>query len=160
MKRLIKTTTFAVLGGIMLAPFAHASDGVPAGMAGKWKGSGKIIVTWCEQKELPVEIEIFQDGRVTGRIGGAAVENGRVAANSGMLVRLGNPKYVISADLKGPIVKAEGIVRTAIKLFVNLDDGRLTGGFHTSGGKFGGKDAMMLSGSGLALIRGQKDGRQ
>ncbi|MBI5631231.1 MAG: hypothetical protein HY921_10160 [Elusimicrobia bacterium] len=130
---------------------------VPVDMVGSWKGSANIIVAWCKQKELPIEIEISLDGNVSGRIGEAVVENGRVSMNNRILVWLGNPKNVISADLKGAVIGAEGIVRKSIQLLVNLSDQRLVGGFHTSGSKFGGKDAMMMSGSELILLRQRED---
>lgn len=155
----MKKLLIAMLAVAGAAQSCAAFAGVPA-ETGRWKGSAEIIVTWCKQKELPIEIEIFPDGRVTGKIGDAIVENGRFSETSGMLVWLGNSRYVISAGLKGPIVKAEGITRKSIELFVNLSDERLTGGFHTSGGKFGGKDSMMLSGSGLNLLRQPKENRQ
>jgi hypothetical protein len=49
-------------------------------------------------------------------------------------------------------VAYEDIQRASIRLFLDFEGSFLTGGFHTSGTKFGGKDTMILSGIDIQLI--------
>ena len=48
---------------------------------GTWKGEGKIIVTWCEQKQLPFELQIDMDGNVSGKIGNSHIRHGKIRLN-------------------------------------------------------------------------------
>lgn len=122
-------------------------------MIGEWEGKGKIIVTWCKKKTLFCSLTILPQGKVEGKIGDAEIKEGVIKKNSPILVWLGNPRYIIFATLKGPIVKEENIYRESIKLVVDFEDDKFIGGFHTSGGKFNGKKSMMLSGTELILLR-------
>ncbi len=120
-------------------------------LAGRWQGAGKIIVTWCQQDSLPVTLTIRPDGKVSGTIGDATIREGEIKPNSWFLRLLGNPDYVIYCKLEGALIAREQIRREAIKLLVDYKAGKLVGGFHSSGLKFGGKEKMMLSGSDLVL---------
>ena len=130
-------------------------------MAGAWKGEAKIIVTWCKQKTLPIQVNILKDGTVTGTIGDATLQNGKLRKNRGAIGRKLNIKtdFIIEGKLKGAIVSAEGINRSRVKIPLNFGGGFFKGGLHTSGIKFGGKKAMSLSASSLTLNK-QKQKRE
>ncbi len=142
--------TFIVISsGFMHFTVAQTVD---THLIGHWQGSGKIIVTWCQQDTLPVDMTITPDGKVLGTIGDAQCE-GIIKTNARLLRWLGNPHYVIECQLSGALVAQEGIQRQSIKLLVDYQDGQLVGDFHSSGSKWGGKEKMMLSGSHLVLTR-------
>lgn len=137
-------------------PALCAADApVDAAMTGRWEGRARIVVAWCRQPTLPVAIDIHRDGRVTGRVGDADLVQGRLARNRGWLGRqldLGTD-YRITAELRGPLVAAEGISRASVSLPLNFADGSFTGGVHSSGSKFAGKAGGTLSASSLKLNR-------
>lgn len=124
-------------------------------IVGQWKGHARIIVSWSQQTSLCVTLNIRDDATVTGKVGDALLTNGRLKKNRGWLGKNLEVKtdYIVVGDLKGAIVAAEGITRRRVKMPLNLADGALRGGLHTSGSKFGGKDQMILSAAGLCLNR-------
>ena len=123
-------------------------------MVGHWEGDGKIIVTWCQQTNLPVTLDVKADGGVTGKIGDATLTKGQLRRNRGWLGKKLNIKtdYVITGRLEGPIVSAEGITRSGVNIPINYSTGKFVGGLHTTGSKFGDKKRMILS-AGLKLTR-------
>ncbi len=130
-----------------------ADRSLPSAMTGQFKGSAKIIVNWTKQKQLPVEVVIADDGSVTGKIGDATLEDGRLKRNRGAIGRKLNIKtdYIIVGQLSGPVIKAESIERKSVSIPLNFNDGQYAGGLHTSGSKIGGESRMKLSASGLTL---------
>jgi len=153
---MIRNQMTTLLAGLVLTLVTAWSSGgeTPfARLAGCWRGSAEIIVSWCDQKELPLEIRIHPDGRVEGTVGGATLVEARLEHNSGFLVALGNPELVLRAGLEGDIVPAESIRRDTVRLFLDpsKDGIALTGGLRTGGSKFGGKDSMQLTASDLVL---------
>ena len=122
---------------------------------GQWKGTARIIVNWSQQTNLCVTLNIRDDATVTGKIGDALLINGRLKKNRGWVGENLKVKtdYIIVGDLNGAIVSAEGIKRPRVKIPLNLAGQTLSGGLHTSGSKFGGKDQMILSAAGLTLNR-------
>lgn len=124
-------------------------------MVGHWEGTARIIVTWCQQTNLPVKLNIGADGKVTGTVGDATLVNARLERNRGWLGRKLNVKtdYLISGDLKGSVIAAEGIKRSGVKMPLNFTRGTFVGGVHTSGWLAGGKEGMVLSASSLVLTR-------
>ena len=120
---------------------------------GTWNGEGKIIVSWCEQKQLSFELQIGMDGNVSGEIGNAHIRHGEIKLNNIIYRWLGNKKFIIDAELSNFLIEKEKIKRDSIRIFLNFERPFLEGGFHTSGSKFGGKEKMILSGSGLKLIK-------
>jgi hypothetical protein len=125
----------------------------PPELVGHWRGEARIIVTWCEQDTLAVDLTIETDGSVQGRVGDATLAEGRLEANRGTIGRSLNLKtdYIVSARLVGAIVAAEGIAREQVLIPVNHQSGRLVGGLHTSGNHVGGKADMVLSAADLVL---------
>jgi hypothetical protein len=133
-----------------------AAEGVATPtMVGHWEGTARIIVTWCQQTNLPVKLDIRADGKVAGTVGDATLARARLERNRGWLGRKLNIKtdYIITGDLKGAIVAAEGIERSGVKMPLNFTCGTFVGGIHTSGWLGGGKEGMILSASSLVLRR-------
>ena len=122
-------------------------------LVGHWKGDGKIIVAWCEATHLSFDLHIDEHGNVTGTIGDATLAHGRIRQNNIILRWLGNREYIIEAHLVHALIQDEGIQRESIRLFLDFNSSLLTGGFHTSGSKFGGKDTMVLSGIEITLSK-------
>ncbi len=120
---------------------------------GTWKGEGRIIVAWCEQKHLSFELHIDKDGNVSGKIGDALIQHGKLKQNNMVYRWLGNREYIIDAKLSNYLIEKENIQRESIRIFLDLNNYFLTGGFHTSGSKFGGKEKMILSGSSIKLVK-------
>jgi len=146
----ILTTLVALLTAWTLSA---ADKTLPSAMTGGFKGSAKIIVNWTKQKQLPVEVVIADDGSVTGKIGDATLDDGRLKKNRGAIGRKLNIKtdYIIVGQLSGPVIKAENIERKAVSIPLNFKGGAFSGGVHTSGSKIGGQSGMKLSASGLTL---------
>jgi len=63
--------TFALLLTVLSSP-AAGSVVTPA-MVGHWEGNARIVLSWCHQTNLPVTVEIFADGSVTGTVGDAKI---------------------------------------------------------------------------------------
>ena len=123
------------------------NDVVKPEMVGRWEGDGKIIVTWCQQTNLRVTLDVKADGTVTGKVGDATLTEGRFRRNRGWLGRKLNIKtdYIITGRLEGPIVSAEGVTRSGVNIPINYSTGTFTGALHTTGSKFGGKTRMILT---------------
>jgi hypothetical protein len=120
---------------------------------GHWEGNARIIVIWCQHTNLPVKLDIQADGGVTGTVGDARLAAGRFLKNRGWLGRKLNIEtdYIITGNLDGPIVAAEGITRARVMMPFNFDGGLIKGGVATSGTWFGGKAGMVLTAQSLKL---------
>jgi hypothetical protein len=146
----------AMIVSLLITSNSCAADQVVTpNMVGHWEGNGRIIVTWCRQTSLPVTLNVAANGTVTGKIGDANLANGHLKRNRGWVGRKLNFKtdYIITGNLTGPIVAAENIVRSGVKMPLNFSSGNFNGGIHTSGFKFGGKERMILSATFLKLTR-------
>ena len=158
-KRLAAIAVALVSGTTSVIAIEQSSAGNPVdpSMPGIWTGEGEIIVAWCEQKKLPVSLEIAPDRSVTGKIGDAKLVDGKLKRNRGAIGRKLNIKtdYIITGRLRGAIVETEGITRAGVSLPLNFDGKRFSGGLHTSGRKFGGESRMKLS-AGVELKRSNK----
>jgi hypothetical protein len=147
---------FAMMLVLAVATAIYAAENVVMPeMVGRWDGNAKIVVSWCQQRVLPVSITLHANGSVTGRVGDAELTNGRFARNRGWLGRKLDvaTDYIVKGDLKGAVVAAEEISRGGVTMPLNFADGGFTGGVHTTGSKFGGKDSMILSASTLKLVK-------
>ena len=89
---------------------------------GTWKGEGKIIVTWCEQKQLPFELQIDSDGNVSGKIGDAHIRHGKIRLNNIIYRWLGNREYIIDAELSNYLIEKEKIKRKSIRIFLDFKE--------------------------------------
>ena len=100
-------------------------------------------------------MDIFADGRVTGTVGDAKLTEGRFQQNRGWLGRKLNlaTDYIITGNLDGYIVAADGITRKRVMIPLNFSSGSFNGGVNTSGSMFGGKDKMPFSAMSLTLGR-------
>jgi hypothetical protein len=81
------------------------------GMAGHWDGNARVIVALCRQPNLPISLDIREDGSVTGKVGDATSTKGQLKSNRSWSGRELNLKtdYIITGDLNGSIVAAEEI---------------------------------------------------
>ncbi len=157
MKTKHRFSGLAVAFGVLLPVVSlWASDSIvtPA-TAGHWEGNARIIVTWCHQTNLPVQLDIGADGSVVGTVGDARLEAGRFQQNRGWVGRKLNlaTDYIITGNLSGAIVAAEGIDRSGVMIPLNLSGGNLKGGVNTTGWKFGGKKKMCLAAASLRMVR-------
>ncbi len=114
-------------------------------------------MNWCDRESLWFSLSIDRDGQVAGEVGDATVVSGQVRRNNWFVILLGNPEYIIEAELEDPIVEAESIARESIRLIVDLEDGRLAGGFRTNGTKFGGRESMTMTGVDVDLFRSEEE---
>jgi hypothetical protein len=140
-----------VVAGLTLALAAcrRAPVAPPSAMVGNWEGQADIAVNWCKAKELPIALTINRDGSVAGHVGDAALKDARIYPNPGRPPKgfTLQTKYVIEADLEGPLVAAEGIQRSDICIPVQVtDDGTLEGAFMTSGKEYGETSERIFSG--------------
>ena len=124
-------------------------------MAGVWCGSARIVVNWTVQKTLGIRVAIDPSGNVTGQVGDALLAAGRLETNRGRVSRMLNIRtdYIIVGRLEGPIITAEGITRSEVKMPLTWAGSEFRGSVHTDGWSFGGKDRMVLSASRLVLRR-------
>ena len=104
-------------------------------LVGHWEGNGRIIVSWCRQKNLTTKVDIHPDGSVTGTVGDATLTEGRFLKNRGWLGRTLNLEtdYIITGNLDGAIVAAEGIRRQRVMMPCNFDGGVIKGDVDTDG---------------------------
>jgi hypothetical protein len=127
------------------------------GLAGRWTGSATIVVNWTRLKQLPVKLDIAEDGSVTGTVGDASLVNGRLRSSRGALQRsLGwGRDYRIHGQLQGDLIAAEKIRRDAVDVvFDQMDELTLVGGLTSSGTEFGGKESMKLAAGNMRLVAG------
>jgi hypothetical protein len=120
----------------------------PAAMVGHWEGRAEVAVNWCNAKELPVALTIAQNGTVAGKVGDAVLKGGQIYPNPGKPPAgfTLQTKYVIEAELEGPLVASEGIKRDTICMPVEVNsEGKLAGAMLTSGKEYGGKDEKIFS---------------
>jgi hypothetical protein len=146
------------VGLVIAGSSSAAAQIVVPGMVGHWEGNARIIVTWCQQTNLPVVVDIRADGTVTGKIGDATFTHGQLRRNRGWLGRKLNIKtdYIITGRLIGPIVRSEGITRSGIKMPLTFSGGNFTGAIHTTGSKVGAKQRGILTAR-LTLARTNPD---
>ena len=154
-RRLTAGFVALIAGGISILGITDATAGsaIKPPMVGTWNGESRIIVDWCKQEKLPISLKIAADGSVTGKIGDATLTDGKLRRNRGTIGRWLKLKtdFILTGNLKGAIVKAEGITRSGVSLPLNFDGKNFTGGLHTTGKKIGDKQSMKLSATGLAL---------
>jgi hypothetical protein len=132
-------------------------------MVGHWEGNARILVSWCQQKNLTVKLDIHPDGSVSGTVGDANLTEGRFQENRGWLGRKLNlwSDYIVTGGLDGAIVAAEGIKRERVMLPLDYNDSIFKGGVATEGSlcvfssEQTRKEKMALTASSLKLICSQ-----
>jgi len=50
-----------------------SNTGLTPAHVGHWEGNARIVVSWCNQTNLSVKVDIGEDGTVTGTVGDAAL---------------------------------------------------------------------------------------
>jgi hypothetical protein len=137
-------TSLIFLSFAFAVTFPAASAREPAvgapELAGRWIGDSQVIVTWCNQKKIALDLTVHEDGRVSGTLGDAEITSGVVIPRTSRSLPtrwLYNTEYLIRVELSGPLVAAEGIHRDSAALQVSLlANGRLIGGIHSNGLRF------------------------
>lgn len=147
-----------IIAATFLLPMAKASSSdkkfdVPEEYVGHWKGHAKIIVSWCKQKQLPIDIEIHSNGNVSGFVGDANLKDAKITEKSWVYTKVFKHEtpYRIKGDLQGEIIKSESIQRDSVAISIRVEDGRIDGGLVTSGTKTGSKKSMILSAVDVSL---------
>ncbi len=116
MKQLINTARLRRSAGlVLLAAFASCAGGerlsvTPSSLQGVWRGEALIGLTWADKDQpLPLVFEIDADGRVSGKVGDAALKNAYVASNRGDFGRALDlaTDYVVRGELEGVVVANE-----------------------------------------------------
>jgi hypothetical protein len=153
-----QTVRVLVLLAAVIVVCSHPFAGDPPiapGMAGRWEGDARIVVSWCKQSRLHCAVEIAPDGTVTGKVGDATLVNARLMRNRGWVGRKLDlaTDYIIKGDLKGDMVAAESIRRSGVSMPLDCTATGYSGGVHSTGSKFGGKAEGILSASSLNLTR-------
>lgn len=136
MKTKFRLGLIAMLALLLTVLISCASDNVVTPeMVGHWEGDARIIVSWCQQKNLSVKLDLHADGSVSGMVGDAKLTEGRFASNRGWLLRKLNWScdYMITGGLDGDIVSAEGIKRGRVMMALDYNDGIFKGGVGTDG---------------------------
>ena len=134
-----------------------AENIVTPAMVGHWEGNARIIVSWCQQTNLTVVVDIHADGSVTGKIGDATLVAGHFLAHRTWPWR----HTIVTGKLDGAMVAAEGIARSAVTMICDFNDGSFTGQIDTNGSLcvFSSektmKEKMALTAVGLKLTRPQ-----
>ena len=128
---------------------ADATKPASADLAGRWKGEATIVVNWTNQKQLPVCLVIAGDGSVRGTVGDAKLVNARLNGKA----FLQNRDYRVHGDLEGNLIDAEQVHRDGVDILFDRTDEGLSGGLHSTGSEFGGKNSMKLSAFKMVLKR-------
>lgn len=151
----VYVTGFAVVTAMVPAMGSSQSRVTLDSMTGVWCGSAQIVVNWTVEKKLGVRLSIAPSGEVTGQIGDAQLLAGRIRANRGAVGRMLNIRtdYIVVGKLEGPIIEAEKVTRSSVKMPVNWTGSEFRGGVGTDGSSFGGKERMAFTAKGLVLRR-------
>lgn len=127
------TLACAVL--FVLAPASpHANQAPGPDLVGHWSGQGEILVNWTGQRELPLDLEIHPDGRVTGFLGDARIVTGELWNQDLTLTWLGNGTHFVHATLAGPLVAADSVYRAEGWFGFMRTQDTLRGGFNSGPG--------------------------
>lgn len=135
---------------------AGAAEPLPSPqMLGHWSGTGRIIVTWYQQTNLTVSLQINPDASVTGVVGDARLIDGRLRENRNWLERTLRLKtdYIITGRLEGSIVAREQIYRRGVMIPLTFSGTSFCGSVHSTGTHIGGKTHMVLTAACLKLHR-------
>lgn len=154
-RRSVQFTALAVVSAMLPATGSAQSRATLDSMTGVWCGSARIVVNWTVEKRLGVRLAIAPSGDVTGQVGDAELVVGRLKANRGAVGRMLNIKtdYIVVGKLQGPIIAAEKITRSTVKMPLNWTGSELRGGLGTDGSAFGGKERMVFTAQNLVLRR-------
>jgi hypothetical protein len=128
---------------------------VAPAMQGRWEGCARVDVSWCQQTNLAITLDIHPDGTVAGKIGDARLRHGWIEPNRGGAGHLLSRRsdYIIHGSLKGAVVAAENITRPRVAVALNFGHGVFTGSVETSGTVVGDKKTKVLSADSLKLTR-------
>lgn len=126
-------------------------DPTPAALRGAWSGEATISrIGGKKDQPLPLEIEIGADGRVSGTLGSATIQNGYVASNRGAFGRAIDIKtdYILRGGLEGSVIAGESAPSTFFMAPFNLvekpdESAHVWGGLTTWDNPSGGKNPII-----------------
>mgnify|MGYP001403954455 CR=1 FL=1 len=119
----------------------------PSGLEGVWSGRALLGTKWAPRDQpLPLEIEIFDDGRVEGTLGGATLRNSHIASNRGAVGRALDlaTEYILRGEIEGEVAAGEPKRSKFVRAPFNVVErpgettllwGSVTTWEHASGGK-------------------------
>ena len=159
--RRIKTMIGLALVTSIALPVAGPGQVVIPLMVGRWEGDAQMVVNWTRQRTLGVSIAIFANDSVAGTVGDARLVNARFLKSPGSLPGELRWKtdYVIEANLEGPIIRAENIYRTTVRMPLSWIGDGFRGGINTSGWMVGGVEYRAIAANVLlrrVLVADQK----
>jgi hypothetical protein len=134
---------------VSIVSSAGGAQVTEAPMLGRWRGEANIVVNWTKARTIPIDITIVDHDSVTGRIGDAKLVGGVLSRNRGWLGRALDVKtdYIVDGRLEGPLLEAEGILRTSVRMPMNFRLGQWVGSVHSSGTPAGGAKSMIFTAS-------------
>jgi len=119
------------------APLRAAETPTGSVLAGQWRGKSCFTGISYEEathqkvprQDVETVLNISPDGTVTGRVGGAELSNGRVAANRGWLGRMLSVKtdFIIRGQVVGAVVPGSESGTHAINAPFNVAGSRMVG---------------------------------
>lgn len=90
-------------------------------VVGHFIGQGHIVANWTSRADLPIDLRISPEGAVSGTIGDAEIAEGRITRNRWPSTMFVHSDYTITASLRGPLLREDGVVRKEFRLHVNPD---------------------------------------
>lgn len=142
--------SFALVALVQLPLHAQRAD---SALVGHWSGRVELTAPIAQQRELGMQLDIQDDGVVTGRIGDALLADAHLYRDLRVkqVLRLGR-QFAIDGHLVGPVIRRESVSRELVHLSLDRQGDRLTGYLQTSGAFEGEPGDRMLSGN-VSLAR-------
>lgn len=131
MKRRFHIVALALIfSGLLLGIHSCAAKNtVNSAMTGRWEGNARTIVSWCHQTNLSVALDIQADGSVKGKTGDATLD----AAHFQSHRTWPWGHTLITGNLNGPIVAADGITRSRVTMMCDFSSNSFNGQIDTDG---------------------------
>lgn len=139
--RQLNAVLFAFIFFGMFAPYSFAGSEwrPPDFVAGTWTGRAEVFAPFKKgtypskhpEDWIDIRVNIGEDGRVDGQIGGAKLTGCHVKKNRGWLGRLLNIKsdYIIrDGVIEGRVVPEDEVTQREFTVPFNIVDGQLKGG--------------------------------
>jgi hypothetical protein len=109
----LRLTRAALAAVLTLCSACAGSDRLhttPTSLEGVWSGQALLGMKWAPRDQpLPLEIEIFGDGRVEGVVGGATLRKAYIASNRGVVGRTLDlaTDYILRGEIDGEVAAGE-----------------------------------------------------
>jgi len=125
---------FAPLALAAIVQLPLPAQRVDSAMVGRWTGHVVLTEPFTQQHELSMQLDIKDDGVVTGTIGDALLADARIYRDNRLLqvLRLGRA-YAVEGHLSGPIIRRESVTRERVRLSLDRMGTHVTGNLQTNG---------------------------